>query len=111
MKIAQTIKNQIMAQDYWALARWGANSYVGSEKGRFLMFKCSGCNILRGGKIRITLVPGMDLYRVELFRIKGVDFKLISSFEGIYFDQLVEIIEGMLDGDKKVYWKTESGVA
>lgn len=111
MSIAQTIKNQIMAQDYWALARWGANQFVGSEKEGFLMFKASGSNITRGGKIRITLVPGMDLYRVELFCIKGVDFKLLSSFDGIYFDQLVEIIEGMLDGDTKVYWKTESGVA
>lgn len=105
MQVAQTIKNQIMAQDYWALARWGANQYVGSEKEKFLMFKCSGTNITRGGKIKISVIPGMDLYRVELFRIKGVECKLLAKAEGVYFFQLVEIIEGMLDGNKETYWE------
>jgi hypothetical protein len=41
-------------------------------------------------KVKITLEPS-DTYTVEFYRIRGVDFTLISKHEDVYNDMLQEL--------------------
>jgi len=46
----------------------------------------------RANYIKVTL-NGMDLYDLEVGRIRGTDYKVVASHDNIYFDQLKPLIE------------------
>lgn len=66
----------------------GAKEFVGGKD--FLQLKIP--NRKRIAKIRIVLDEGRDLYNLEFYKKKGFEMKKANSIDGIFFDQVVEII-------------------
>lgn len=96
VEIAKEIKRQIMGQDFWCLARMGANGFVALPEGEGqrggLMFKVRVPKAKVGGVLRITLNGG-DLYDIKLVRVRKNEMKVVASASDIYFDQLIETLE------------------
>jgi hypothetical protein len=90
--IATTIWNQISMSTKMAC---GARKPIGDDKNRQLMFQVGGRTFR---KIVVTLTPA-DLYDVKLIKIKRNTIEAITeeSHEGIFADQLSEIIYHMVN--------------
>jgi hypothetical protein len=91
MQIAQTILNQIKCLDRYALMAWGAKSFCALSENKTraggLSFQVNG--ITHKGWVTIEL-DWLDTYNV-IFTNKNR--KVIKTFDGIYCDQLVDIID------------------
>ena len=85
MSVATTIRDQI---GHKALYMLGAQNIGGTENS--LSFKIRGTN--KVSHIKITL-NSMDTYDVEFFKIRGSKISTVNKVDGIYADQLLEIIE------------------
>lgn len=107
MSVPQTIKDQIMAMDYWALGRFGANSYTGSGAGGnvvieekeyphegYLGFKCSGSKLKRGRVI--VALNGKDLYDVYSYTVQKCQTKLREEVQDVYVEDLVTVLADMI---------------
>lgn len=92
-EIAKTIVGQLRALDKWAMASWGANQLLALEDG--LQFKVRGSKIKAGGHVQIRL-NAMDTYDVKLLRVRGTSVKEVSRVDGVYVDQLVEVLDDMI---------------
>jgi len=85
-----------------AFDSWGSYNFVGSNSDEkthdgFLMFQVSNNPKVKGkAKVKISLLFN-DTYKIEIFKIKR-DFstKTIYEQDGIYYDQLVDIIDDVL---------------
>lgn len=86
MEVANTIIQRIGRR---ALYMIGAKDLVGGNN--YLAFK-----VMRNAKgisgIRITL-DASDTYTVEFLKFSKCEVKTVSQFEGVYFDQLRDLIE------------------
>lgn len=71
-----------------AFSMMGAKNLVGDD--RSLMFSIRGCPTIN--KIRITLEPS-DTYKIEFFKFRNPDCKLVAELDGVYFDMLHSVIE------------------
>jgi len=92
-QIAQTIVKQLKTADAWAMASWGANELIALEDG--LQFKVKGSNIKSGGRVQIRL-NAADTYDIRLIRVRGSSVKEVGSADGVYADQLVDILDGLI---------------
>jgi len=96
--IAQTIIDQIYAQNPWALASWGARKYliekVDGNVG--VSFSVNGTKTKHGSRILILYDEQRDLYNVYLYRFYKRQHMYDNQVEGVFFDQLVEIIDDMV---------------
>lgn len=90
MSIAKNILEQIKAIDVWALGAWGAKELVAMNDG--LKFKTSGM-VKWKGCVYIQYNEGQDLYDVIFAKIRKYEWKEQERVEGVYFDQLVEVID------------------
>lgn len=99
LEISNTILTQIRAFDRMALAAWGANTFIAlNETARIrggVEFRCSGSKVRRGGKVVIEL-NGSDLYDVTLYRISGVNVKVLGEKKGVFFDELVTALDELI---------------
>lgn len=109
MNVAKEIFSQIQHFDRWAFARWGAKNYYGRPDGKILVDGAEkhvhqGIQLdVKGSKFRgrvfIALDPS-DTYNLFFVKLgdKRVDYKckLIEQKNGIYFDQLVEVIDDVI---------------
>jgi len=106
--VANTILQQIKAMDPMALPSWGAKDFVGLPAGHALigipgnhlggvMFMVRGTKpgMGRGGKI-IILLNGRDLYDVIAGNASGGAWKVIGEVNDVYFDQLLQAIDGLV---------------
>ena len=104
MQVAQTIINQIKAQDKMALWAWGANEYIAlpEDDDSFggLQFKIKTPKYKRGVKVRITL-NGSDLYDIEVIRVSGAKVKVLDTANDVYADMLIEVLDELIEGDQK----------
>lgn len=98
--IANTIIQQIKATDFWSLGAWGAQKYVALPDG--VRFKIRTPRVRSGGYVEIRLDEGLDLYNVRVIRVHGTTITELDSATGIYCDQLVEIIDGMIEYKREV---------
>ncbi|TPV31934.1 hypothetical protein FJ651_14060 [Paucihalobacter ruber] len=91
MQIAQTILNQIKYLDRSALMAWGAQSFCALSENEVraggLSFRVNG--ITHKGWVTIEL-DWLDTYNV-IFTNRNRN--VVKSFEGVYCDQLVDIID------------------
>ena len=91
MEIAQTIISQIKCVDRWALAAWGAGGFMAlPESKEFaggLRFKVNGLSFR--GYVMVEL-RWVDDYTISFVNRNG---EAIKKYEGIYCDQLVQIID------------------
>jgi len=93
MSIAQTILAQIKTIDPRATWAWGAKDFVATKNG--LLFKSSGM-VKWKGYVHITLDEGQDLYDIEFYKMRGVKRTVAAKVEGIFADQLVELIDSQV---------------
>lgn len=95
MTIASTIYGQIHALDGMAWYAWGSKNPLALEDG--LQFDVNG--LVFKGKVIIKL-NGMDLYDITFGRMnrKTYEFDVKETAEGVYCDQLVEILDHYIEG-------------
>ncbi|MDB4350213.1 hypothetical protein OAA38_00210 [bacterium] len=93
MTIAKTILAQIKTIDPWAMNAWGAKDLVGKESG--LQFKSSGM-VKWKGIVSVNYIAGADHYDLEFGKIRKYEYKVTKKVEGVYADQLVELIDGVV---------------
>ena len=104
-QVGQTIYQQLRGLDPMALMAWGAKDFVSfdnampiagqniGERGGGLMFRVNGPKFT--GKIIIGL-NFMDLYDVVAGKVVGTDFQTVKVVNDVYFDQLIEVIDGIV---------------
>ena len=93
MSIATNILTQIKALDPRATWAWGAKDFVATKNG--LQFKTSGM-VYWKGYVHITLDEGRDLYNIEFYKMRGVKRTMTASVEGVFADQLIELIDSQV---------------
>jgi hypothetical protein len=69
----------------------GTTSFVYSNEKNFLMFDFKMCK--KANKVKITYNAGLDLYKVEFFKIWGIKVKEVSSYEEVYGEDLKRFFE------------------
>jgi hypothetical protein len=95
MSVAKTILAQIKAQDFWALGAWAAKQYVALADNAGVQFKVN-CPKLKHGIVKIVLDEGADLYNVHFMKVWGGKLTVNEVIEGVYCDQLVQVIDNRL---------------
>ena len=89
MSIAKTILSQIKSIDFWAMGAWGAKDLVAMNDG--LKFKTSGM-VKWKGYVYVKYDYGQDLYNVIFARIRKMEWIEDEKVEGVYAEDLVNII-------------------
>ena len=85
--VATTILEQLGGGKFRAMT--GAKDFT--TDGQNLGFRLPARFAAKGiTHVRITLTPA-DLYRVEFFKIRGVNVTTVSDFDGIYAETLREL--------------------
>lgn len=97
--IANEIRNQLNAFGRMKVWSWGANSWAGGVN--FLTFKVQGFKFK--GRVTITL-NAMDLYDI---RFTNHNNEIQKEFNGIYFDQMVDLIDDYVETDNGGYTKEQ----
>lgn len=89
MRVAETILQQLGGKLFVLMT--GARDMVGGEN--FLMFRLPNRFAQKGiNKVKISLLPS-DTYRVEFFKVRGVDVVTVTDVSEIYCDMLREVFE------------------
>ena len=83
--VAETIRQQIGAP---ALFMLGAHTFFKTEDS--LEFRIRGSRKIND--IKVTLHPS-DTYIMEFGRICGINYKLVKTYEGVFWDMLCDLIE------------------
>jgi hypothetical protein len=95
--IGRTIRDQIKAIDFWALAAYAATGFKSLEETENreggLSFQVSGRHFI--GKVMIELT-WMDEYRISFVRGDETVEKMIDH---VYCDQLVDVLNYIEKGD------------
>ena len=99
LEIANTIKRQIMVQSPHALMSYGAKNFVAlgetDKRHAGLQFQTSGFN--HKGLVVISLAFN-DTYTIETVKIRAGKVKVCDSYDDVYFDQMVEVLDHMIEG-------------
>ena len=93
MSVAQIIRSQIYALDRFAFGAWGAKDLLNMGNG--LKFKTSGM-VKWKGYVYVKYDEGSDLYNIDFFRVRGVDIKYDKQVEGVFVEDLVQIIDAQV---------------
>jgi hypothetical protein len=80
----------IFQSDLSVVFSWGFNNPIKLENG--LRFKVNGFK--HKGKVAVKYNEGLDLFEVEILTSKN---EVIETIEGVYFDQLVELIDNRVE--------------
>jgi hypothetical protein len=90
-QLANTIINQIQSADIWALGAYAAQDFIvlgtTDEYIGGLQFSCNGFNVK--GKVTIQL-HWNDTYTISFYNRNN---NLMKTVEGVYCDQLVEVLD------------------
>jgi hypothetical protein len=93
MNVAQTIMDQIKTLDRRAFMAWGAKEFVNMGQG--LKFKSSGL-VRWKGYVYVKYNAGTDLYDLDFFQIRDAEIKYTQRLSGIFAEDLVNIIDGVV---------------
>ena len=113
--VGEIILQQIVAASPWALAAWGAFGRIGiwnevrqmpNQEGEFfelgsrgggVSFRVRGTNPGYGKAATVHIgLQWDDTYTVVGGRVHKGEWKTLDVVEGVYFDQLVDVIDGMV---------------
>jgi len=108
-EVAETIRAQLNCNitEVWA---WGSKDFYYLEREHngvkypALMFSVRTPKIKKGGRVIITYNDGADEYIVEAVRVVNGKEIPVGKREGIYFDQLHQVINSLIE-DKETYTK------
>ena len=92
-EVAIKIIDQINTLDKHALGSWGYRSIVYSNDS--IEFHVNGSKTRPGARIKIKLTAG-DLYDIDLYRVVNTNVVYDERLVGIFADQLVEVIDGLV---------------
>ena len=98
MNIPNNIKQQLLANHFSTIGSWGAHGWAATSYNT-LSFKVDGHHFK--GTISIILDEALDLYEIHFFDNHTISSllknpkqsKKFSSMTGIYYDQLVGLID------------------
>jgi hypothetical protein len=93
MSVANIIRGQILAVDRFALGAWGAKELINMGNG--LKFKTSGM-VRWKGYVYVKYDEGQDLYNIDFFRVRGVEIKYDKKVEGVFAEDLVQMIDAQV---------------
>ena len=82
---ATTLINQLGGNRFIAMT--GAKEFVYNEKRSSLRFRI-GRGAENKANVVIIRLNAMDLYDIEFYHLRGVNFRTISEHTGLYADQL-----------------------
>ncbi len=99
LHIAKTIQHQIVAQSPTALMSYGAYDFIALNEtdkrhGGF-QFRCRG--LKHTGLVMINLMFN-DTYTIETVKIRKGEVKVCDSYDDVYADQLIEVLDHMVEG-------------
>lgn len=80
----------IFQSDLSVMFSWGFNNHVKLENG--LKFNVNGFK--HKGKVAVKYNEGLDLFDVEILTFEN---EVIETIEGVYFDQLIEVIDNRVE--------------
>lgn len=83
-QVAQTILQQLGGNRFCVMT--GAKNFVGGEN--TLQFKLPARFAKQGINVVKVTLNALDLYDVEFGKLWGVNYKVIETVEGLYFDML-----------------------
>lgn len=98
MTVPETILHQIKAQDPRALWAWGARDLVGDKNkklGALTFTVANNPKVKQTARVEIVLDYD-DTYTVSVYKIRKCQRRDVKVVEGVYFDQLIEIIDDIL---------------
>jgi hypothetical protein len=99
MIYAEEIRNQINQQSPMALMSYGATNFIASpennEQRAALHFKVRGYK--HKGHIKIALAWN-DTYTIKAMKVRKGEAKVCDSYDNVYCDQLIEILDTMIEG-------------
>lgn len=94
-QIAETIFSQINTADFFARMRWGVKKSYNNKGELWLSIPRIG---RRAHKVIISLDPITDTYTVKAGYLKNrIDWTETANVEGVYCDNLVPVIDGILE--------------
>lgn len=98
--VVNTIVSQIMAIDKWALPSYAAQNFdimMGDEDYQGgLKFDCNGYKVKGYTTIQLSWD---DTYTIDFY---GKDGSLMKQSKGVYFDQLVEVLDYIEEQDSTI---------
>ena len=107
--VAKTIFEQLRYKPMEVLA-WGSKDFRPIErefegvKYPAIIFSIRTPKIRRGGRVIVSYNGGYDHYMVEAVRIIGGKENLIGSVDGVYVDQLHDVINSLIE-DEDTYMR------
>lgn len=87
LDIPETILQQLWGKKFLAMT-WATNLLAWEKKFQFKIPLSNWIN-----SVVIDYNSCKDEYIIKFYKIKWIDFKEVSNFNGIYFDKLVEVFE------------------
>lgn len=102
MAVANTINAQIPRMTHWELGV--VTRIVLTDKLGGIELRLGGASVTRGKRVRIVL-DASDTYDVEVYKLTSARSKTpfakktLGSVDGIYADQLAEVVRSMVFGD------------
>lgn len=87
-KVSQIILQQLGGNKFIAMT--GAKNFVGSDD--YLMFSIGRGAKNSINKVKITL-DSNDTYTVEFAKMRGINYTVVKTVSGIYFDQLQAVFK------------------
>lgn len=102
MEVAETIRQQIMASGIVIPASWGMRQLIAMNRmERFGINMRGGLKFRVSGRLHkgfvVVWLTGSDDYTVELAKMVNGTFKTVSRLHGVYFDNLVDVIDGRVE--------------
>lgn len=94
LAVANEILRQIKAADKWFLGAVAAKNMLGGENE--LRFNIGRNPKVSYAKVIIELDVGADLYNVVVGRVRKGAWKEIERVEGVFCDQLVPVLDGII---------------
>jgi len=91
--VAKTIIRQIKRLDPLAFTAWGAKEFVEMRNG--LKFKTSGLCKWKG-YVYVKYNEGLDMYDIEFAKVHKLEWKREKEVTGLFYDQLIDVIDGVV---------------
>lgn len=89
-QIVQTIRDQLFASGAMKVWSWGSHAWMQMDE-LTLQFKVQGRYF--HGHVRVAYDEGDDLYNIHFGHWRNRQWKNVETVEGVYCDQMVEIID------------------
>lgn len=92
-EIANTIVNQIGGKALYMLGAKNKTYGVNDKGNVFISFKTMKTAGGKANYVKVIYNAGLDLYNMEFGRIWGYTYKILNTYENVYFEDMRGLIE------------------